>query len=436
MMNENLRLEWLHPSVTDPNPLNWRTHPKRQLAALETLIFGEGGVGWAGVVLINERRPEEGWPEGSNPTTIDGHARLKLALEKDEPVPALIGRWTPTQERTILATLDPIAAMAETDAELLGDLLSQIETDNIIVQHLLKDLAEEAGLDFAIEQPTPITEAPEPQMDHAGELQVKWATASGQLWEIPSQSLPGKAHRLLCGDSTNADDVARLLAGETADLVSTDPPYLVDYTGDDRPKAGKDWSEHYNEIEIKDADGFLKKFMTLALQHAKDNAAWFVWHADLRASLFRGIMEQVGLLVHQTIVWVKPRSTLTYSMYQWGYEPAFFGWKKGHKPFIPPDWFKEQNTNCWQVDWDGKNANVGNDHPTQKPVELFARPMRNHTQKGELCYEPFSGSGSQLIAGEKMGRRVYAMEISPAFVAVALERLTELGLEPHLVEES
>ncbi len=123
---------------------------------------------------------------------------------------------------------------------------------------------------------------------------------------------------------------------------------------------------------------------------------------------------------------------MTFSVYGWQHEPCFFGWKKGHKPYVAKGWFKDQShTTVWPIDFDGKKRMVGNAHPTQKPVEIFARPMRGHTLQGEICAEPFSGSGTQLVAGEILGRLVYACEITPEFVAVALERLQLLGLEPH-----
>lgn len=436
-MNENLRLEWLHPSVADPNPLNWRRHPQRQLAALDTLIFGQEGVGWAGVVLINERRPDEGWPEGSRPTVIDGHARLKLALEKDEPVPALIGQWTGTQEKTILATLDPLGAMAETDAEMLDTLLGQIETDDAVLQAMLKDLAEEAGLEHFVPPPADFGDVPEPKLDQVKELAQKWQTAFGQLWEIPSKTVKGKCHRLLCGDATAKDMVTQLMQGQRAALFSTDPPYLVDYDGTNHPHKwnepdkNKDWSDDYHDWDdAKQGEALYLGFIEAAIELAlEEKAAWYCWHASRNQKMLEEVWEKFGAFVHQQIVWVKDRPVLTRSWYLWQHEPCFFGWIRGQKPKRVSE---DYPRSVWQFNTIAPGETTL--HPTSKPVELFAIPMEQHTDRGEICYEPFSGSGSQFVAGEKMGRLVYGLEKQPGFTAVILERLTEMGLEPRLVQ--
>jgi len=140
--------------------------------------------------------------------------------------------------------------------------------------------------------------------------------------------------------------------------------------------------------------------------------------------------EKNGAFVHQQIIWSKPnRPILTRSWYLWSHEPCFFGWLKGKKP---PKETVEYGRTVWEIE--GLNNAERPDHPTPKPLDCFAIPMRQHTKVGDLCYEPFSGSGSQIIAGEREGRRVYAMEISPTYVAVALERwAVATGRTPELV---
>jgi DNA modification methylase len=145
------------------------------------------------------------------------------------------------------------------------------------------------------------------------------------------------------------------------------------------------------------------------------------------------MVEQVwrkhGVLVHQQIVWIKNRPVLTHSWYLWKHEPCFFGWLEGKKPRRASDEF---SSTVWQFDTPDGEDRV--EHPTQKPIEVFVIPMLQHTYPGELCYEPFSGSGSQLVAAESIGRICNAMEIVPQFVAVSLQRLADLGLEPRLVD--
>src|SRR5207249_7398770 len=127
---------------------------------------------------------------------------------------------------------------------------------------------------------------------------------------------------------------------------------------------------------------------------------------------------------------VKPLAVHTYSFWPWRHEPCLMGWKQGSKPEHDGD-NSHALTTVWEIDWDGATRPVANEHPTEKPVEIFARPMRKHTQPGAICYEPFSGSGTQLVAAEQLGRRCYAMEIEPKYVAVTLERLASMGLTPE-----
>lgn len=316
--------------------------------------------------------------------------------------------------------------LSEWDTDVLAGL-----PDDIL--SALWDTAERTDLGLGLDEPESLRDA-EPKLDKATQLQRKWGTAPGQIWVIPSRSMKGKAHRLACGDSTNAEHVARLMAGEPAALVATDPPYLVDYTGANRPgQAGKDWSALYHEIDIKDVDGFIRGFVTTAMAHTKDNAAWFVWHASQRASLVERLLTECGLLVHQPIIWVKPVATFGYAKYRWAHEAAFFCWKQKHPPYFTPGWFKQNQTSVWEMDWEGRSRTTDDLHPTQKPIELFARPMRNHTHPNDVCYEPFSGSGSQLVAAENVKRICYASELEPGFVAVSLQRMVDaFGLEPQL----
>ncbi len=313
--------------------------------------------------------------------------------------------------------------LASNDEASLAELLKGLEAPLIDVlsfqeKELVRLLRSGPG--------EPIDAPPEdPQAIPPADIRVK----PGQLWRLGE-------HRLLCGDSTNMDAVAALMQGEQAALVSTDPPYVIDYTGSDRPSDGKDWSNMYHETEILDFDAFYKEWMGAALANARPNAAWFCWHADVRAPELRAIWKDMGLLYHQQIIWSKPTSTMTYSLYRWAHEPCLFGWLQGNKPAL--DGVESLSTTIiWSIDWEGKSRLVGNEHPTQKPVEIFARPMRIHTRPGDICFEPFSGSGSQLIAGEQEGRRVRAIELEPAFCEVGIRRWeAATGQTAELLEEN
>lgn len=281
---------------------------------------------------------------------------------------------------------------------------------------------------------------PGAELDRAEELQQKWGTARGQLWIIPSLTVPGRSHRLLCGDSTSPDDVTRLMDGQRAALFATDPPYLVDYDGTNHPhkwnapaeqvaSKNKDWTETYHDWDRAEQgeglyDGFVQQAVEIAIT---EDAAWYCWHASKRQAMLEQVWERYGAFVHQQIIWAKDRPVLTRSWYMWQHEPCFFGWIKGNKPRRTAD---DHPGTVWHVPTIPPGQST--DHPTSKPVELFAIPMQQHTHYGEVCYEPFSGSGSQHVAGEQQGRLVYGMELQPVYVAVILERLAGMGLEPRL----
>ncbi|MCC7171377.1 MAG: DNA modification methylase [Planctomycetes bacterium] len=237
----------------------------------------------------------------------------------------------------------------------------------------------------------------------------------GDLWVLGD-------HKLLCGDSTSAADIARLMAGEKAALLSTDSPYAVDYDGMNRPghdgkPSGKDWSALYHETDIKDLGVFLDAFYTACLPHVAEDAAMYLWFAHVQHPAIAATWEKHDLLFHQVIVWHKPCATFGHSYYRWKHEPCAFGWRRGHKP----EHGTAQLETVWMADWDGK-ARITTFHPTSKPTRLFEIPMEQHTARGALVLEPFNGSGSQLIAAEKLGRRCRAIEIQPAFVDGTIAR--------------
>jgi DNA modification methylase len=275
----------------------------------------------------------------------------------------------------------------------------------------------------------------------------------------PAVTKPGELlilgeHRLLCGDSTNADDVKRLMNGSRAILFATDPPYLVGYDGTNHPgkKAGrgrraadsgptpwerpprksrstttknKDWSGTYG-ISWDDADGqsdLYDRFIGTAVAEALEpNAAWYCWHASRRQAMVEVAWQKHGAFVHCQIVWAKNRPVLTRTWYAWQHEPCFFGWRQGHKP---PRGDSPMRSTLWSIDTI-PNGPERPDHPTPKPLEIFEIPIGQHTKPRDICYEPFAGSGTQIIAAEKLGRRCFAMEISPHYCDVIVRRWIHL----------
>ena len=370
------------------DPRNWRKHPKAQREALQAML---ARVGWADAVIARET------PDGL--VLVDGH--LRADLDADAEVPVLVVDLDEAEAGQVLATLDPLAAMAEANTEALSKLLQEV-TVPIDLGDLFPNL------------PGLLPELP-PAPDDVVEPVADPVTKRGDIWQL------GR-HRLMCGDATNAEDVALLMQDERAHLLATDPPYLVDYTGGRHPQSwhnrastrDKHWDD-YHDPEA--ATGFYLAFIRVAQACAvREDAGWYQWMASLRASEVYDAWREAGLLTHQVLVWAKARAVLTHSRYMWQHELAVYGWQRGHKPSTKPP---ANAATVWNINQQGDSDGT---HPTQKPVELFRRCIEHQTLAGQLCYEPFAGSGSQLIAAEQLNRTCYAMEIDPGYVDAAVKR--------------
>lgn len=405
MSSPKLQVARVKLSSIKPDETNIRKHGPRDLAVTNASLDRFGQVQF---LLVQQ----------GTMRIIDGNGRYELMKTKgiDEADVVLLD-VTDDEAKAIQILFHRAPELASWDLESLPDTLSRLDAlgfDQELLlgfrdedlEELVKDAAEDAVATVEDDDVEPPTVA---------------VTKLGDVWTFPT------GHRLMCGDSTDPNSVAQLMNGEKASLFQTDPPYLVDYDGSQRPgDAGKDWSDTYHEVDIKDADAFFRGFIHSALPHLDKNAAWYCWHASKRQPLIDKIWTEAGAFVHQQIIWVKPSAVLSYSMYHWQHEPCLMGWIRGNRP--DHDHVRDHTqTTVWKADWDGKARpppTIG--HPTSKPLELFAVPMRKHTARGAICYEPFSGSGSQLIAGEQLGRRVYAMELEPKFVDVAVMRYAKL----------
>jgi len=392
----NWNVEWVPIGRLHGNPAN----PRINDAAVGPVAASLRRFGW--------RQPIVARPSGE---VIAGNTRLKAALELEMTEVPVVWFDGPDIEAVAYAIADNRThEFSEWDEPALAKLLEELRAEDSLdgvgytdadIEELLAELADDEDGAGDVDDPGP-DEPPETPVSRPGDL-----------WVLGD-------HRILCGDSTSPADVERLMAGETAALLSTDPPYCVDYTGADRPQgSGKDWSSKYREVEIKDLGEFLRAVLAAVLPRTRDNAAVYVWHAHLQYPVIDAVFQEFDLLRHQPIIWKKPSSTFTYAYYRWAHEPCLFGWRRGHKP---PHYLENGMTSVWEVDWEGKQRVVGNEHPTQKPLRLFEIPMEQHTRRGEVVLEPFSGSGSQLIAAERLRRRCRALEISPAFVDVAVRR--------------
>jgi DNA modification methylase len=246
--------------------------------------------------------------------------------------------------------------------------------------------------------------------------------------ERPTSIKPGDlfnlgSHLLLCGDSTKPEDVARVMDGNRACLMNTDPPYGIDYVQLKKGIPGFTIGGGGADIANDDkTDGpalqaFLELMIRTAVPHLSTTCAFYFWHPMLtQGTFFAAAAAAADILIHRQIIWVKPGFVLTRSgQYHWKHELCFYGWVKGH----PCPWYGPKNqTSVWEC---GRDDDAGQ-HPTQKPVELFRRPIQNHCKPGAVIYEPFSGSGSQLIAAQQLDVSCRAIELSPRYVQVAIDR--------------
>jgi DNA modification methylase len=429
LKQRDLRVEYLPLSSLKPATRNPKSHH------VETVLASMERFGYVAPMILDERSGR----------LVAGHGRLESlmrAKQSGQKPPDRIraegGDWLVPVVRGVAFADD-----REAEAYLLADNQTTIlggwdedELKEIIASLGAEDALAGTGFEELFAETEVEQDDPTPLIDRAAELQKEWQTARGQLWVI------GR-HRLFCGDSTSKDDVQKLMNGKRACLFATDPPYLVQYDGTNHPhkwndstgtkrRKNKDWSDKYSDVDSPEqGERLYDSFVRTAIEHAiTPEAAWYCWHASRKQKLLETVWEKHGAFVHQQIIWVKDRPILNRSWYMWQHEPCLFGWIKTRKPKRIA---KDYPASVWS--FPTLRPGEPSVHPTEKPIELFAIPMRQHMERADICYEPFSGSGTQLVAAEMLGRVCYAMELSPAFVAVALERLKQKGIRPRLARE-
>lgn len=375
-----------------PNPKNWRQHPKSQVNALTGVL---NQIGYADALIARET------PEGL--MLIDGHLRTEIT--PDMKVPVLVVDLTEEEADLMLATFDPLAGMAESDNDLLANLLQSIKTDDENIQTLLQSIGE----DYEALPPIPgdpIIEVPA-QIDKADELNEKWKCKPGQLWKIGN-------HRLLCGDGTADADVERLMDKKKSDMVFTDPPYGVNVSGAGGKALCGDLSFTLIPFIFDSIDVVLKP-----------GGAVYMCGGSSNVDLYFKLYEKYMRMQPHIIVWVKEGFVLRRHHYHSKYELIFFGWKPGAATIWAGD---RKQTDVWEV-----SREKHFEHPTIKPIELCSKAITNSSQKGMICFDPFLGSGSTMVASEQTDRICYGMEIEPKYCAVTLERMSDMGLIPELL---
>lgn len=361
---------------------------------------------------------------------------VDLALEREKALNIALNKISGSWDHAKLAALlDELVKVPEFDIGLTGFDLPDAEA--LIAQMLAGD-AGHGNEQFDVEAELERARGG-PPVTKPGELIL---LGGGRNADARLQ------HRLICGDCTDPAIITRLMDGQSAALMCTDPPYLVDYDGTNHPGAkhpsqrkpgkrsskNKDWSGTYG-VAWDDADAqseLYPKFIAAALSNAlAPTAAIYIWHASKRQAMLEEAMAEAGILVHCQIIWSKNRPVLTRTWYAWQHEPCLMGWVQGHKP---PKRDPKVLSTVWQVDTLPNGAERP-DHPTPKPLELFKIPMVQHTRAGEVCFEPFAGSGTQFIAAQMLGRRCFGAEISPVYCDLIVRRFIAYAGEASVAPE-
>lgn len=379
-MKQSQAIETLPIGDLMPYANNARTHSPEQVAQIAASIRE---FGFTNPVLIDR--------EGG---IVAGHGRVMAAQSLGlVSVPCLRVDWlTEAQKRAYVLADNRLALNAGWDEALLATELRALEAEDFDLS--LIGFGDDELADLLFE--APVAQNDEDDVPEAPETPV---TKLGDVWVL------GK-HRIMCGDSTNAEQVKTLLGGGVPHLMVTDPPYGVEYdpsrTSDNPNKAGKvlnddraDWREAWALFPGDVA---------------------YVWHATRFTSLILESLEACGFEYRAMIVWAKDRFTFGRGHYHWQHEQAWYVVKNG----ATGHWNGARNqSTLWSIK---SREDNGHGHGTQKPIECMKRPIENNSKTGDSIYEPFSGSGTTIIASEQTGRRCYAMELSEKYVDVAVIR--------------
>jgi site-specific DNA-methyltransferase (adenine-specific) len=327
----------------------------------------------------------------SEMVVLGGNMRLKACIEAGvNEVPILIASDLTEDQQKEFIIKDNIG-FGEWDWDILN---SEWDASDL----------EEWGLDLPEYTDTEV-EAEEDDFE-VPEGGVETDIVLGDLFEIGE-------HRLLCGDSTDSDAVAKLMDGELADMCHTDPPYNIDYEGGSKKR------EKIANDKLDDFPKFLYDVYTTISTALKKGGAIYVWHASSETHNFIQQFLNAGFLFKSYIVWNKNNSTFGRSDYHWKHEPCIYGWLDGasHK------WYGDRKQTTV---WDIERPSRSDEHPTMKPIPLCSKPLENSSKQGDVVLDVFLGSGSTMVAAHQLKRKCYGMELDPKYCQVIIDRMRKL----------
>lgn len=343
----------------------------------------------------------------SDMTIIGGHQRVTVLKDLGySEIDCIVIDIDKTKERALNIALNKITG--EWNKELLADLIAELQDSDFDVTFTGFDPPEIEQLMNSVHD----KEIVEDEFDIEAQLQQPTVTREGDLWLLGE-------HRLVCGDSTLPETYDLLMAGRKANLVVTDPPYNVDYEG----SAGKIKNDKMAEEQF---EKFLFAAYVNMEQNMMDDASIYVFHSDSHGLAFRRAFEEAGFYLSGCCIWKKNSLVLGRSPYQWLHEPVLFGWKKGGRH----QWYADRKqTTVWEYDKPKKNDL----HPTMKPVNLIAYPIKNSSMSNCIVLDPFGGSGSTLIAADQLKRICYTVELDPKYADVIVNRyLAQVGSDEQI----
>lgn len=386
---ENVEIEKLKPYKN-----NARTHSDEQI---EKIAKSMKEFGFINPVLVD-----------GDLNVIAGHGRIlgakKLGMKE---VPCLfIEDLTEEQKRAYIIADNRLAEDAGWDKELLKIELEDLKNMNFDITLTGFELED---FDFSMEE----TEVIEDEFDET--VPEEPTSKKGEIYKL------GK-HFLMCGDSTDINDVEKLMNGVKADMLLTDPPYNVDYEG------GTGLTIQNDNMDDETFREFLRVSFFNANSVMKEGAVFYIWHADSEGYNFRGACHDIGWKVRQCLIWCKNTLVMGRQDYHWKHEPCLYGWKEGASHLWASD---RKQTTVLEFD----RPSVSKEHPTMKPVGLFDYLIKNNTKKDDIVLDLFAGSGTSIIACEQNGRIAYSMELDPKYVDVIISRWEKLtGQQAERIE--
>ena len=327
-----------------------------------------------------------------NGVIVAGHTRYKAAQQLGlEKLPCIIADdLTEEQVKAFRLADNKVGELSEWDFDLLGEELDGIFDID------MSDFGFDIDCDWH-EEPAEIVEDEVPE-------EVETRCKLGDIWQLGD-------HKLICGDSTDVAVIDRLMDGVKADMLLTDPPYNVDYTG-----KTKDALKIQNDKMDNDSfRQFLRDAFSSADSVMRAGAVFYIWHADSEGYNFRGACADNNWKVRECLIWNKNSMVLGRQDYQWKHEPCLYGWKDGASHLWASD---RKQTTVLNFDRPAR-ADL---HPTMKPIGLFAYQIGNNTHEGDAVLDLFGGSGSTLIACEQLNRKCYMAELDPHYCDVIISR--------------